>query len=222
MSAPSREDELKAMLLDLRKEQFNLRFQRASGQLEATGRIKVVRRDIARVKTIMGERQRAAAPPTNRRLEETSGDAEARPHGPGGQRQDGQDRHGACRASRDAPALQEVHPALQEVRGARRGERLQGGRRGADRGVPAHLQAQGWLVVQRNGAAHDGRAAAGCRAGRGSRRHDPRRDQPRRRRQLRRAAGAVHQGARRLAAEDRRASATSSSSPSRRRSRAPR
>jgi len=56
------EDELKAMLLDLRKEQFNLRFQRASGQLEATGRIQAVRRDIARVKTIMGERHRAAAP----------------------------------------------------------------------------------------------------------------------------------------------------------------
>jgi large subunit ribosomal protein L29 len=56
------EDELKAMLLDLRKEQFNLRFQRASGQLEATGRIKTVRRDIARLKTITGERQRAAAP----------------------------------------------------------------------------------------------------------------------------------------------------------------
>ena len=56
------EDELKAMVLDLRKEQFNLRFQRASGQLEATGRIKAVRRDIARAKTILGERQRAAAP----------------------------------------------------------------------------------------------------------------------------------------------------------------
>ena len=55
------EDELKTMLLDLRKEQFNLRFQRASGQLEATGRIKAVRRDIARVKTIVGERQRAGA-----------------------------------------------------------------------------------------------------------------------------------------------------------------
>jgi large subunit ribosomal protein L29 len=55
------EDELKTMLLDLRKEQFNLRFQRSSGQLEATGRIKAVRRDIARVKTVMGERQRAAA-----------------------------------------------------------------------------------------------------------------------------------------------------------------
>jgi large subunit ribosomal protein L29 len=54
-------DELKTMLLDLRKEQFNLRFQRATGQLEATGRIRVVRRDIARVKTVMGERARAAA-----------------------------------------------------------------------------------------------------------------------------------------------------------------
>lgn len=56
------DDELKSMVLDLRKEQFNLRFQRASGQLEATGRIKAVRRDIARAKTIIGERQRAAAP----------------------------------------------------------------------------------------------------------------------------------------------------------------
>jgi large subunit ribosomal protein L29 len=54
------DDELKAMVLDLRREQFNLRFQRASGQLEATGRIKAVRRDIARAKTILGERQRAA------------------------------------------------------------------------------------------------------------------------------------------------------------------
>jgi len=54
-------DELKSMLLDLRKEQFNLRFQRATGQLEALSRIKTVRRDIARVKTIMAERVRAAA-----------------------------------------------------------------------------------------------------------------------------------------------------------------
>jgi large subunit ribosomal protein L29 len=52
-------DELKEMLVSLRKEQFNLRFQRATGQLEATGRIKEVRRDIARVKTIMDERMRA-------------------------------------------------------------------------------------------------------------------------------------------------------------------
>ncbi len=53
-------DELSTMLLDLRKEQFNLRFQRATGQLEALSRIKQVRRDIARVKTIIGERARAS------------------------------------------------------------------------------------------------------------------------------------------------------------------
>jgi large subunit ribosomal protein L29 len=58
-------DELSAMLIDLRKEQFNLRFQRATGQLEATGRIKSVRRDIARVKTILGERSRAASTASN-------------------------------------------------------------------------------------------------------------------------------------------------------------
>jgi large subunit ribosomal protein L29 len=55
------EDELGGLLLDLRKEQFNLRFQRATGQLEATGRIKAVRRDIARVKTVLVERNRSAA-----------------------------------------------------------------------------------------------------------------------------------------------------------------
>jgi large subunit ribosomal protein L29 len=46
-------DELKQLLTDLKKEQFNLRFQRASGQLENTARVGVVRRDIARIKTVM-------------------------------------------------------------------------------------------------------------------------------------------------------------------------
>ena len=53
-------DELTAMLLDLRKEQFNLRFQAATGQAEGVGRVRKLRRDIARVKTIQGERSRAA------------------------------------------------------------------------------------------------------------------------------------------------------------------
>jgi large subunit ribosomal protein L29 len=53
-------DELQTQLLDLRKEQFNLRFQRATGQLEATGRVKVVRRDIARIKLVLHERKRVA------------------------------------------------------------------------------------------------------------------------------------------------------------------
>ncbi len=55
------EDELKEQLLDLRKESFNLRFQKASGQLENTARVGEVRRDISRIKTILNERHRAAA-----------------------------------------------------------------------------------------------------------------------------------------------------------------
>ncbi len=54
-------DEQKAMLLDLRKEQFNLRFQAATGQTEGVGRVRKVRRDIARVKTIQAEQIRSAA-----------------------------------------------------------------------------------------------------------------------------------------------------------------
>jgi len=52
-------DELKEMLLSLRKEQFNLRFQRATGQLESTNRIRAVRRDIARIKLLLGTEKRA-------------------------------------------------------------------------------------------------------------------------------------------------------------------
>ena len=46
-------DELNESLLGLKKEQFNLRFQRASGQLENTARVRQVRRDIARIKTVL-------------------------------------------------------------------------------------------------------------------------------------------------------------------------
>jgi large subunit ribosomal protein L29 len=52
-------DQLQDELLNLKKEQFNLRFQRATGQLENTGRVREVRRDIARVKTL--QRQKSAA-----------------------------------------------------------------------------------------------------------------------------------------------------------------
>ena len=53
-------DELKDELIGLRKESFNLRFQRASGQLENTARVRQVRRDIARIKTILKKQQPAA------------------------------------------------------------------------------------------------------------------------------------------------------------------
>ena len=52
-------DELTEQLLSLKKEQFNLRFQRATGQLEKTARIREVRRDIARVKTIAAQKRAA-------------------------------------------------------------------------------------------------------------------------------------------------------------------
>jgi large subunit ribosomal protein L29 len=54
-------DELKDSLMSLRKEQFNLRFQKASGQLENTARARQVRRDIARVKTVLQNMQQAVS-----------------------------------------------------------------------------------------------------------------------------------------------------------------
>jgi large subunit ribosomal protein L29 len=54
-------DELQEQLVTLKKEQFNLRFQRASGQLENTARVRQVRRDIARIKTVLTERRGPAA-----------------------------------------------------------------------------------------------------------------------------------------------------------------
>ena len=53
-------DEISTMLIDLKKEQFNLRFQRATGQQEGVARVKEVRRTIARVKTIQTEQSRSA------------------------------------------------------------------------------------------------------------------------------------------------------------------
>lgn len=53
------DDELKDQLITLKKEQFNLRFQQASGQLENTARIRQVRRDIARIKTLLTEKRQA-------------------------------------------------------------------------------------------------------------------------------------------------------------------
>jgi large subunit ribosomal protein L29 len=53
-------DELSTELSTLKKEQFNLRFQRANGQVENTGRIRILRRDIARIQTVLTEQRRAA------------------------------------------------------------------------------------------------------------------------------------------------------------------
>jgi large subunit ribosomal protein L29 len=53
-------DELHDSLGKLKKEQFNLRFQRANGQLEKTNRVRVVRKDIARIMTVLNEQARKA------------------------------------------------------------------------------------------------------------------------------------------------------------------
>ena len=50
-------DELKTELANLRKEAFNLRFQRASNQITNTGRVRAVRRDIARIATVLAEKR---------------------------------------------------------------------------------------------------------------------------------------------------------------------
>jgi large subunit ribosomal protein L29 len=74
MKSDNRLGDLKAMnadalndeLLKLKKEQFNLRFQKATGQLENTSRVRVVRRDIARVKTLARHKAGAAKPAANK------------------------------------------------------------------------------------------------------------------------------------------------------------
>jgi large subunit ribosomal protein L29 len=58
-------DQLDDEVLKLKKEQFNLRFQRATGQLENTSRVRVIRRDIARIKTVA--QQKRAGEPAPRR-----------------------------------------------------------------------------------------------------------------------------------------------------------
>jgi large subunit ribosomal protein L29 len=55
-------DELNALLKDLRKQQMNMRFQRAGGQLENTSEMRKVRRTIARVKTVLNQQATGTAP----------------------------------------------------------------------------------------------------------------------------------------------------------------
>ena len=56
-------DQLDDEVLKLKKEQFNLRFQRATGQLENTSRVRIIRRDIARMKTIAAQKRTGAPEP---------------------------------------------------------------------------------------------------------------------------------------------------------------
>jgi large subunit ribosomal protein L29 len=55
-------DELQQSLLDLRKEQFNFRFQKTTGKIEDTSRIRIVRRDIAKIKTLLNQLKSGKVP----------------------------------------------------------------------------------------------------------------------------------------------------------------
>ena len=55
------DDQLQQQLGDLKREQFNLRFQRATGQLENTARMRAVRKDVARIKTVLNQKAAEAA-----------------------------------------------------------------------------------------------------------------------------------------------------------------
>ena len=70
-------DQLDDEVLKLKKEQFNLRFQRATGQLENTSRVRVIRRDIARMKTIAGQKRAGQPEPASKA--QAAGSAEPAP-----------------------------------------------------------------------------------------------------------------------------------------------
>jgi large subunit ribosomal protein L29 len=70
-------DQLDDEVLKLKKEQFNLRFQRATGQLENTSRVRVIRRDIARMKTIAAQKRVGAPEPAVKAV--TAPKADAKP-----------------------------------------------------------------------------------------------------------------------------------------------
>jgi large subunit ribosomal protein L29 len=56
------EDQLKEEIMNLRKEQFNFRFQKTTGQLENTSRVRAARRDVARIKTVLTEQKQGKSP----------------------------------------------------------------------------------------------------------------------------------------------------------------
>jgi large subunit ribosomal protein L29 len=81
-------DQIEDEVLKLKKEQFNLRFQRATGQLENTSRVRVIRRDIARLKTVASQKRAGmpepapkaeAAAPTEKKAKTTRSKAAAKP-----------------------------------------------------------------------------------------------------------------------------------------------
>ena len=71
-------DQLDDEVLKLKKEQFNLRFQRATGQLENTSRVRVIRRDIARMKTVAAQKRGGETPKIEKKSQPGKSEASAR------------------------------------------------------------------------------------------------------------------------------------------------
>ena len=133
-------DQLDDEVLKLKKEQFNLRFQRATGQLENTSRVRVIRRDIARIKTIARQKRvgepapkRAAEPKQSRRrsvpreepeVEVEVIDAEAYAPRRRGERQTAQDGGGARGAPLHPSDAEEDRAADEEIPRPRRDQRI--------------------------------------------------------------------------------------------------
>jgi large subunit ribosomal protein L29 len=72
-------DQIDDEVLKLKKEQFNLRFQRATGQLENTSRVRVIRRDVARLKTIAAQKRAGAPEPAAKAATTTAAEAAPKP-----------------------------------------------------------------------------------------------------------------------------------------------
>jgi large subunit ribosomal protein L29 len=116
------DDKLVDELRKAKEELFNLRFQSATGQLENHGRLRAVRKDIARIYTEMRERELGIAPPRRRARPEHEREEGQRgerrpqlPQDPSGlcrQRQDGQDRRRRGRGPRQARPLRQGHAPL--------------------------------------------------------------------------------------------------------------
>ena len=133
-------DQLSDEALKLKKERFNLRFQKASGQLQDTARVRVVRRDIARVMTVAAQKRAAARPRTKHYAEENFA-------GRRGQRQAGKDARGEGRAPVHPPAAEEDRAPVEELPRACRKQDPEGRRHVSIEETRPISKLKRWIIV---------------------------------------------------------------------------
>src|SRR3984957_9190857 len=139
------EDQLNDEALKLKKEQFNLRFQKASGQLQDTARVRVVRRDIARVMTVAAQKRATAKAKHETHAEENFAGLRR-------QRQAREAAGGEGRTPVHTPAIEEDRAPVEELPRARRKQDPEGRRHRLDRGDAPDLEAQALDHRRRDGA----------------------------------------------------------------------